>query len=151
MLLLLTLFGCVGPGQPTASFLDLAPPRPLPEAVTLLPILDSRDFPPDFQSPDLAQSAQVLISAEEVMKLGEQVWRKEGLVSDLRQYQGVLPDAGTFTWNDFPLRDIDTDLALGLELKSLNLKKIGPNSLLPAHAVLDAALMPLFAAGLISH
>ena len=147
VLLLLTLFGCVGPGQPTASFLDLAPPRPLPEAVTLLPILDSRDFPPDFQSPDLAQSAQVLISAEEVMKLGEQVWRKEGLVSDLRQYQGVLPDAGTFTWNDFPLRDIDTDLALGLELKSLNLKKIGPNSLLPAHAVLDAALMPLFAAG----
>ena len=150
VLLLLTLGGCVGRGHPTVSFLDLAPPRPMPEAVTLLPILDSRSFPPDFQAPNLNQGAPVLIAAGDVMKLGEQVWRREGLVSDLIDYQGVLPKTGSFTWDDFPLRDLKTDLALGVELKSFELKKIGPNYLLPAHAVLDSALMPAFALGAVA-
>lgn len=150
VLLLLALGGCLGRSQPAVSFLDLAPPKPFPEAVTLLPILDSRSFPPDFQAPDLNQGAPVLITAPEVMKLGEQTWRREGLASDLRNYQGVLPDTASFTWDEFPLRDLDTDMALGLELKSFQLKKIGPNYLFPAHAVLDAALMPVFAVGAVA-
>ena len=118
------------------------------QEMTLLPVLDNRVFPGLEDTPHLDRNTPLLIPADQVMSWGEAAWRREKFGEALQPYDGPLPPGPSFAWPDFPLRGLDTDLALGLDLKATYLKETGFNSLLPAHSLADSALLPLFSATL---
>jgi len=120
--------------------------------VTLLPVLDSRKYPGDDEFPDLENRATIIIPAEEITAPGKKIFLRQSLFSAIRTYTGPLPEQSGFKWSAFPLRGLDTDLALGLEIKRLDIKKTARSSFMAPRALLDAAFLPFSALGtLISH
>ena len=79
--------------------------------VTLLPVLDSRKYPGD---DELENRATIIIPAEEITAPGKKIFLRQSLFSAIRTYTGPLPEQSGFKWSAFPLRGLDTDLALGL-------------------------------------
>ncbi|MEW6266434.1 MAG: hypothetical protein AB1641_25455 [Thermodesulfobacteriota bacterium] len=148
-MLCLGLAGCAGPVI-GPSLPPVGPIERLSEDMTFLPVLDSRLFPDQDQVPDLETGTPVFLSAEEILAVGRDSWRDENLVSRLKTYRGPLPAGPSFKWSDFPMRGLETDLGLGLEIKSLILKKTELNTLLPAHNLVDAAVLPFFAVGVLA-
>ena len=141
---LLWFQACAAPPAPKPPA-QSGPARGLTAPITLLPALDDRQLQSSPDKQDVSSGVAVTVSADEITRQAESVWKKAGL--DLRPYTGPLPPEDQTDWSVFPVRDLTTDLGLGLEIKSFDLKKSDPNALLPARALLDSALMPFFAVG----
>lgn len=132
------------------ALFKLAPDTVLPEETTLLPVLDLREYPEDFEKPDLAEGTTLFVPADYMIEQGKKVWRDEGFLQMVRPYRGPLPNRSTFEWEEFPLFGLHTDLGMGLEINRHSVKKVSYNALLPVHAVLDASVMPLYALGVLA-
>lgn len=116
--------------------------------ITLLPILDARDFNSPGLSRDVRTSgATISIPAEDIAKPGARLLIQRGPFSKIITYRGHLPESGTIKWSDFPLHDLKTDLAMGLEIKKLSLQKTGENPFLIPRSLVNAAALPAFALG----
>ena len=141
-------------GPPTAApavapevvaAMESGPGPRLRAPLTVLPIRDARQPAMEGARPDLRAGTAVFIPAATFLRQGEAVWKQEGL--SVVPYEGPGPSEPDFSWDEFPTRALATDLAAGLELTSLDLKIAGHNAWLPPHTLVDASLMPLFAAG----
>lgn len=140
--------GCAGYVQNKPTLVERGVSQPLSLDVTLLPVLDSRRFPDPDQAPNLYRTTTIVIPADDIASRGVQVLRDQGTFAKILPYQGALPDSSTFKWTDFPLAGLTTDMAVGLEIKSLDLRKTGYNNLYVSQIILDSALLPFFAGGL---
>jgi hypothetical protein len=119
------------------------PPR---EQVTFLMLSDRRSSPQaDTARPDPTIGIPVTMPVEGFLDKGLDTWRQENW--DVVLYNGPKPQTPDFTWSDFPLRGLTTDLGFGLDLKTIVLKEAGHNTWLAPHVLLDTLLLPLFAAG----
>ncbi|MDY6852390.1 MAG: hypothetical protein SV487_10010, partial [Thermodesulfobacteriota bacterium] len=145
--LFLTL-GCAGPQTTVPTLIETGSPQVLDLEVTLLPVLDSRRFLGPEEYPNPRRGVPILIPADKIMAQGEEILRAENLFRAIKPYDGPLPEGPSFRWTKFPLRGLKTDLGLGLELKSLSLRKTLANALFVPHAILDAAALPFFAAAI---
>ena len=142
-----TAAGCAGKRDLRPTLLHTGTPQIIEERVTLLPVMDARVFEEPGRVPNLEEETAIRIPLEQIMALGRDVWRREGWSRNLESYPGSLPESPEFTWRDFPLRDLKTDLALGLTVRRLVLRRTGHNALLGPHAVMDALVLPFFALG----
>lgn len=115
--------------------------------VTILPVLDRRRFDSHGKRPDLNRETAIVVPADQVIQQGREAWRKAGL--NIKPYTGSTPEGSNFKWSDFPLYRLSTDLGLGLEIKNLDMNVSGYNQMLPAHALIDAALLPFFGAAVL--
>lgn len=136
--------GCAGSDIQESSLLNTGAPIKLPEKVTLLPALDSRKFQEDYIRPVLTRDTAIILGSDEIMKIGLSAWNSEGLADFIIPYNRPFPEQEELNWAEFPLYGLKTDLSWGLEIKTLSLKKTGHNALLVPHAVIDAALLPVF-------
>jgi hypothetical protein len=123
---------------------DLQGPITLTRPVELLPVVDLRPSPD--RRPDVERGLPVEMDPEMFLTVGRRVWSAEGV--PFEPYTGDRPAEAAFSWDQFPLRDLNADLGLGLTLQKLELTEIGHNGIYFAHALADAALMPLFAAAI---
>ncbi|MFH1138234.1 MAG: hypothetical protein V1816_19350 [Pseudomonadota bacterium] len=146
-LLLWVWAGCAWSGPPGPDLLKTGRPQSLNQGVTLLPLLDSRVFPQPESKPVLTHGAPIVIdpglAREECLK----AWKEHGFTSQVGFYQGPWPEESAFKWSEFPQRGLATDLAVGLELKNLDIKLTGFNALMVPQALSNSLALPLFAAG----
>ncbi|MBU2546945.1 MAG: HEAT repeat domain-containing protein [Proteobacteria bacterium] len=147
MLVLCLGAGCAGVDAPDLTLPEVASPQRVDREITLLPIVDSRRFVSPGQQPDLNQPLPLMVSADAVLDQGRTIMLREGLFRSIRTYYGPLPEDLLMHYADFPLRTLDTDLALGLELRDLEVRKVGKNAHLVPQSLLDATLLPLFTLG----
>ncbi|MFH1091030.1 MAG: hypothetical protein V1742_05615, partial [Pseudomonadota bacterium] len=147
VLFLCLICGCTSVSAPRPTTLQRGAPQELTQEVTLLPVLDSRSFLPSDKYPDLRAPVSIVMPASSILEQGRLVWQREGLASKIMPYEGPEPESDSFTWTDFPLRALKTDLGLGLEIKSLSLEKTGHNALMPVQVFTDGMLLPFFALG----
>ncbi|MBW2051101.1 MAG: HEAT repeat domain-containing protein [Deltaproteobacteria bacterium] len=147
--LLLLLTACAQPQVRHSPFPKSASPVQTGLEVTLLPTLDSRDYPSDNEFPDLAKGATITVPARDVAAPAKKSFLRQGLFSNIKNYIGPLPDYSDFKWSSFPLRGLETDLALGLEIKRLEIMKTGNSPYQGARALLNAAALPFSALGIL--
>ena len=127
------------------SLLAVGVPQELDSAITMLPVLDSRIFPAEPAPPVFTRGLTVTVPAELLAAKAEEVWSDEGLASSFVIYNGPVPDTGLPSYAGFPLRGLSTDLAFGLQLRKLTLKKSGHNALIVPHSAFDAWVLPFTA------
>lgn len=144
---LLLTAGCAPVKLHAPEFAGAPPVRHAGLAITLLPAVDARTYPAADLPLLRRQEAIIVIPAETIADLGRREMLAQGLFSEIRHYEGPLPDRAAFKWSDFPLRGLTTDLALGLEIKRLDLRQTSKSPYMVPRALLDAALLPLFALG----
>ncbi|MBF0529704.1 MAG: hypothetical protein HQK55_10630, partial [Deltaproteobacteria bacterium] len=96
------------------------------ETMTWLPMMDSREFRRDDQPVDVVDGVPVQMAIDPVVQQGRTTWQTIGFDRFLETYAGPFPVEAKFSWPDLPLRQMTTDMGLGLEVKKLLIKKIGP-------------------------
>ncbi len=148
LLVLLLLFpaACASTQSVVPSLIDGSAAGHIDADATLLPVLDSRNYPDPEAYPDVYAGIPVVIPAEEILGQAYKMIGDAGIFRDLIPYEGPQPERDAFNWSAFPLRGIDTDLAVGIELKKLDLRKTGQNALIVPHVLLDATALPVFSA-----
>lgn len=112
-----------------------------------MPVRDSRHYEDADVRPDIEKGVNIIIPADRIMEEGRQAWQKDGFWDRIAPFRGSDSTVNAGNPDGVPFREIDTDLAISLDIQSLTLKKAGHNALLPPHALVDATLLPLFAAG----
>ena len=112
-----------------------------------MPVRDSRNFGDFDARPDLEKGVTILFPADRIMAEGRRTWQDEGFWDRITPYHGADTPVIAGTTDGVPFRRLDTDLAFSLDIREIKLEKAGHNALLPPHALVDAALLPVFAAG----
>jgi hypothetical protein len=112
-----------------------------------MPVRDSRQYAGTDERPDIEKGVTILIPADRIMEEGRQAWRDEGFWDRIAPFHGSSTAAGEGPLDGVPFSQLDTDLAISLDIRDISLEKAGHNTLLPPHALVDAALLPVFALG----
>jgi len=144
--LLLLAAGCASVRLHAPEFAGAPPVRNDGLSITLLPAVDARTYPEEKQ-PLRRQEAAIVLPVETVADVGRREMLSQGLFSEILSYQGPAPERPDFKWSDFPLRGLTTDLALGLKITRLDLRQTSKSPYMVPRALLDAALLPVFALG----
>lgn len=148
--IILFIVGCSGPVYNQPTLIQTGTPHRLSEKVTLLPMLDSRGFLASDKKPDLKSGVTVMIPPEELIEMGRKAWREQSFLEQIVPYGGPMIETDSVKWSRFPLRTINTDLAIGFEIKELTLKELGPNGLLPVQGMTNSVILPVFGLGVIA-